>query len=353
MDMNGENRISLLYYPIVTMKYFVHEIVYLFQKNRPAIRPYQKYIKCSGIFLLIIFILYALERPQSSFIHKGVQEIIYLLKWNGLGILSSIGLGFGFHTFVLYLAPFIASVTMAAWECNSVRFPPPYPHKITCPTEPDKIAMNIWKIALKVKMEAFAWGLGTAIGELPPYLLAFASQATSECPTKYSPFQSNFLGSKIKKLFDFFIRRVGFLGIIFCASIPNPLFDFAGITCGLYRVSFWTFFGATIIGKSIIKVTMMGLFVIFCFSPKTEHLILNVIRKTPLIGRKVSKILNETVESQKFRFHPEFASSNFKKINVFQVIINCAVVLMILYIIISTINSLARSHLKRISNNNS
>ncbi|KAF1743623.1 hypothetical protein MXB_3874 [Myxobolus squamalis] len=330
MDMNSENQISFMYYPIVTMKYFVQEIVYLFQKNRPAIRPYQKYIKCGGIFLLIIFIIYALERPQSSFIHNGVQEIIYLLKWNGLGILSSIGLGFGFHTFVLYLAPFIASVTMAAWECNSVRFPSPYPYKIMCPTEPEKIVMSIWKIALKVKMEAFAWGLGTAIGELPPYLLAFA-------------------WSKIKKLFDFFIRRVGFLGIIFCASIPNPLFDFAGITCGLYRVSFWTFFGATIIGKSIIKVTLMGLFVIFCFSPKTEHLILNVIHKTPLIGRKVSKILNETIESQKFRFHPESASSNFNKI----LIINCGVVLMILYIIVSTINSLARSHLKRISNNNS
>ena len=32
------------------------------------------------------------------------------------------------------------------------------------------------------------------------------------------------------------------------ASIPNPLFDLAGITCGHFLVPFWTFFGATLIG---------------------------------------------------------------------------------------------------------
>ena len=45
------------------------------------------------------------------------------------------------------------------------------------------------------------------------------------------------------------IKRVGFFGILACASIPNPLFDLAGITCGHFLVPFWTFFGATLIGK--------------------------------------------------------------------------------------------------------
>ena len=37
-------------------------------------------------------------------------------------------------------------------------------------------------------------------------------------------------------------------------QIPNPLFDLAGITCGHFLVPFWTFFGATILGKAVVKM---------------------------------------------------------------------------------------------------
>lgn len=37
-------------------------------------------------------------------------------------------------------------------------------------------------------------------------------------------------------------------------QIPNPLFDLAGITCGHFLVPFWTFFGATLVGKAVIKM---------------------------------------------------------------------------------------------------
>ena len=67
------------------------------------------------------------------------------------------------------------------------------------------------------------------------------------------------------------VERVGFFGILAAArwllslfviqylsvsssSIPNPLFDLAGITCGHFLVPFWTFFGATLIGKAVIKM---------------------------------------------------------------------------------------------------
>ena len=40
----------------------------------------------------------------------------------------------------------------------------------------------------------------------------------------------------------------------FFSQIPNPLFDLAGITCGHFLVPFWTFFGATLIGKAVIKM---------------------------------------------------------------------------------------------------
>jgi len=37
-------------------------------------------------------------------------------------------------------------------------------------------------------------------------------------------------------------------------QIPNPLFDLAGITCGHFLVPFWTFFGATLVGKAVVKM---------------------------------------------------------------------------------------------------
>lgn len=121
------------------------------------------------IFILIFFIalqLNGLHQPYVQFIYKRLAWCIY---WCGLGILSSVGLGTGLHTFILYLVneiltfffkqkfinfflliffifqldnhktrknfgnfgkkgPHIASVTLAAYECNSLDFPePPYP----------------------------------------------------------------------------------------------------------------------------------------------------------------------------------------------------------------------------------
>lgn len=56
------------------------------------------------------------------------SNLWFIVYWCGLGVLSSVGLGTGLHTFLLYLGPHIASVTLAAYECNSLDFPkPPYP----------------------------------------------------------------------------------------------------------------------------------------------------------------------------------------------------------------------------------
>jgi len=62
------------------------------------------------------------------------EEISWFSYWIFLGILSSVGLGTGLHTFILYLGPFIAKVTVAAQECATVQFPrPPYPDQLVFP----------------------------------------------------------------------------------------------------------------------------------------------------------------------------------------------------------------------------
>ncbi len=110
------------------------------------------------------------------------------------------------------------------------------------------------------------WGAGTAIGELPPYFMARASalsqQEESDQDEELLEFEQlleaekkgdktlNF-GDRMRLAIFKIIKRVGFWGILLCASIPNPLFDLAGITCGHFLVKFSTFFGATLIGKQI------------------------------------------------------------------------------------------------------
>lgn len=68
------------------------------------------------------------------------------------------------------------------------------------------------------------------------------------------------------KLFIFnHMGKYGFWAILACASIPNPLFDLAGITSGHFRIPFRTFFSATFIGKAIIKVHIQMIFIIAIF----------------------------------------------------------------------------------------
>lgn len=48
------------------------------------------------------------------------QVLIFVGFWIGLGILSSIGLGTGLHTFILYLGPKVAKFVMASYECGKI-----------------------------------------------------------------------------------------------------------------------------------------------------------------------------------------------------------------------------------------
>ena len=42
--------------------------------------------------------------------------------------------------------------------------------------------MTIWTIMSKVRIESFCWGVGTALGELPPYFMARAHRLSGDEP---------------------------------------------------------------------------------------------------------------------------------------------------------------------------
>lgn len=147
------------------------------------------------------------------------------------------------------------------------------------------------------------WGAGTALGELPPYFISRAHRLAGDSQndmleefeeledlvpelendgTEQQPQAQNrrrqSVASSVKGNMIHFMKRMGFLGILACASIPNPLFDLAGIICGYSLISFWTFFGATLIGKAVIKMHIQKLVVIIVFNEKYVQTVLDVCK---------------------------------------------------------------------------
>ncbi len=53
-----------------------------------------------------------------------------------------------------------------------------------------------------------------------------------------------------------FLKHYGFVGVFLMAAWPNAAFDLCGICCGHFLMPFWTFFGATFLGKAVVKVNM-------------------------------------------------------------------------------------------------
>ena len=99
------------------------------------------------------------------------------------------------------------------------------------------------------------------------------------------------------------VERVGFLGILACASIPNPLFDLAGITCGHFLVPFWTFFGATLIGKAVIKMHIQKFFVILAFNENLINVAVGYLSRLPVVGPHVEAPIRAFLAQQKEKFH--------------------------------------------------
>ncbi len=59
---------------------------------------------------------------------------------------------------------------------------------------------------------------------------------------------------------DWLMARYGFATLLVLSAVPNPLFEFAGITAGAVRMKFWRFLLAVAIGKTtrVIILVIVG-----------------------------------------------------------------------------------------------
>ena len=226
------------------------------------------------ITLLALFVGASIWFGSHMALLAELEKTLVFTSWYiGLGIASSIGLGTGLHTFVLYIGPHVAQVTLAASLCNTLDFELYGPEAYEClPVEGN--AITISAIFWQVQWIVLLWGIGTAIGELPPY---FISRAASYAGKHYTELDDVENGQKtwmdqVKLQMFWGLQNFGFWAILAFASIPNPLFDLAGVACGHFHVPFWTFFGATLIGKALVKAHLQTFVVILIFYYQSSHI---------------------------------------------------------------------------------
>ncbi|KAL8162698.1 hypothetical protein V2J09_014187 [Rumex salicifolius] len=250
----------------------------------------------SGVILLTT------EGAHEKHVQELLQYVQFVLWWTALGVASSIGLGSGLHTFVLYLGPHIALFTLKAMQCGRVDLKTTPYDTIQLnhgPSWLDKdcsefgpplfeslhgLRVPLISILPQVQLEAMLWGLGTALGELPPY---FISRAASLAGSEVDPIEEldaslaenrgrmNAIFNRITRWFISHTQYLNFFTILLLASVPNPLFDLAGILCGQFGVPFWEFFFATLIGKAVVKTHIQTVFIISICNNQLLHWVEN------------------------------------------------------------------------------
>ncbi|KAJ2017564.1 hypothetical protein GGI14_002903 [Coemansia sp. S680] len=313
--------------------------------------------------------LHFVSGPHIEKFHQLDAWVGWHSYWVMLGVLSSIGLGAGLHTFVLFLGPHIARVTLTAYECSHTAFPVRGPNAFQCGTSTAAASPATFSAILSmVIFESLCWGAGTAIGELPPYFIARAASAAGQGDIEYQRLRRKAAGGgslsvKDRALLSIYhlLRRFGFAGILVFAAIPNPLFDLAGITCGHFKVPFWTFFGATFIGKSLVKSSIQTAVVITAFSKEMIAMVLSFLgHVSPWAHDLAEHLLRQqaaafggssahggTSSKERAEHGPEGGESA-SSLSLLGSVWNACVSIMLIYFVISTLETFAQSYLAEV-----
>ncbi|KAL0478414.1 vacuolar membrane protein 1 [Acrasis kona] len=286
------------------------------------------------------------------------DEMVHCAKWMFLGVLSSVGLGTGLHTFLLNLGPFIAKTTFASGECGSLDFDLYGKNAFVCPLHTEQEQVTMMNVIYKVEFAVLCWGLGTAIGELPPYFVARGARLSGKSvesvegldfdkELKTDPDSDGTLKavayrsvSIVKSFFHAFLTKYTFITILVMASIPNPLFDLAGVTCGYSLIPFKTFFGATVIGKAIIKANLQAVLIVLIFSRKQLDIVITFIEN---IVPSVKQSLENFIAKEVSKFHPHSNNSSVvvEGKTIVGIVWDVILALMISWFLLSIITSMA------------
>ncbi len=77
--------------------------------------------------------------------------------------------------------------------------------------------------------------------------------------------------------------------------------------CGHFGVSFWTFFGATMIGKAFVKAHMQASFVVLMFS---KELLNSIIKMVEYVLPVLSTTIEQFLANKRAEFHRSTAGDH-------------------------------------------
>lgn len=297
------------------------------------------YVVTSKVFLFLVLpvatVWTALAHPAELLAATGlvvpgeltpaVDEATYFLKftawWLGLGILSSIGLGTGMHSGMLFLFPHILKVVYSAEHCHSTDFSvnhnmwfnPAMPQTqllFDCEVDTAAPLPEFWAMWHKVVLAALIWGIGTAIGEIPPYLVSYGAAMSGDTDEELEEELADvnagddaadgFVARNFRKMKAWmvdFIKRNGFWGVYLMSAWPNAAFDLVGMCCGHFKMKFWTFFGATVLGKAFTLRPLQAMAFVGVFSatyrPKIIAWVGSVV---PVVGENAATFISDKIE---------------------------------------------------------
>lgn len=227
--------------------------------------------------IAIYLVVNNLEGEHQAFVTEIEDQIAFVVWWVGLGVLSSVGLGTGLHTGLLFLFPHIFKVCLAASECLSTDFNSremwfSSDETLFMCRQQGTASVHFFEIFRKIALPCFLWGSGTAFGEIPPYAISRAARLAGKTSEEFEEIQNSKSNwqvlDRMKIWMVDFLQRHGFIGIILMASWPNAAFDLCGICCGHFGMPFWEFVAATWIGKALIKANMQAAFFITVFTDR-------------------------------------------------------------------------------------
>ncbi|KAF5396108.1 hypothetical protein PHET_10933 [Paragonimus heterotremus] len=158
-EKNDRNNLVLWKNPATTLYYFLMECFYCFTQLRFTVSRNKRRCFFIVVISVVLLALNYTNGPHTTVFQRLKKTTFWWGWWIWLGFLSSCGFGTGLHTFVLYLGPFIAEVTMSAYECKTLKFPsPPYPDRIVCPEGTHLMEkISFLRILRKVQMESIMW----------------------------------------------------------------------------------------------------------------------------------------------------------------------------------------------------
>ncbi|KAL8426499.1 hypothetical protein Efla_007134 [Eimeria flavescens] len=263
-----------------------------------------------------------LEGPHSGLIWEMWVCLKVVVWWVGLGVLSSIGLGSGMHSGLLFLFPHIYSICASAEACGNTNFEARSnmwqtllkPGELfeclsISPSAAAAAAAGAPASGLEVAADSMAaaaaaaaagargspsfldrlaktlpfallWGLGTALGELPPYAASYAAAKAQQSDAEFEELAgevegeggSGSLVKQMKKWTLDLVQRYGAVSVFLLSCWPNMLFDLCGLVCGHFLMPFHQFFIALVLGKAVVKATSQAALFVFLFSSDYDGL---------------------------------------------------------------------------------